>query len=259
MKRSGAQGFLNQVGTPATFALLLLTVIGFLFSISAGTQISSIMFWSDWSHPWGLFTYPFANAASGFNLLWFITAAAFLYWIGSTTERDLGASRLLCLFFGMSALGAIFVWIGWQVAGYNVLLPLFGLGMPVAALTVAWGTRHPHQNVLLIGIFPTPGWILAWLAVALNLFGYASLYQSPVVGLFASLHLAVAYLLASKRIPGLTPSRSNVPAPLERSPLKATERMGDDYYDNVKKREKERAERERLKKLFEGSLDDEPK
>jgi hypothetical protein len=45
----------------------------------------------------------------------------------------------------------------------------------------------------------------------------------------------------------------------ERKSAKATEKREQAYYDEVRRREQERAERERLRKLFESSMNDNDK
>jgi len=107
-----------------------------------------------------------------------------------------------------------------------------------------------------MAIIPIPGWLLAWLTAAITLFGYGTAYSAPLMGAFACLHLLLAYFYASNRIPNLAYGRAGGPTNYQN--LKRTERMDKSYFDDVRKREQDRAEREKLRKLFEDSMTDDP-
>lgn len=256
---TGVQDYFRRSRAPATLAIIIASLAIFVLSwFMHGKLLEPLTFWTDWKRPWGILTYPFANSGDGTGLFWFLIELYWLWWVGTSAEQDLGTPKFLGFFFAMTALAGLFIWAGLKIVHPEAIGALGGLSLPVAALTVAWGTRHPHENILLFAIIPIPGWILAWLTVALVLFGMGSEFQAPLMGLFACLHLGLAYLFASNKLPAVTYSKG-VSFTKPQGPLKAAERQDKKYYEDVKRREQERAERERLRKLFESSIDDDNK
>lgn len=247
--------FFRRGGVPGTIGLIASLLAVFVLSwLMSGKIADPLQFYSNWSQPWGLVTYMWASMGNGQELFWFLIELYWLWWVGSAAEAQLGTGKFVGFFIVSGVVAALFIWAGLSMVHPGLYVAIMGgPGLAIAALTVAWGARNPHQNILLFGIIPIPGWILAWLTVALTLFGYGSMYRAPLIGGFAVLHLGLAYLFATNRIPGLLYSREQAP---RRSQLKATEARDRSYYDDVKKREQERAERERLRKLFEDSMKD---
>jgi hypothetical protein len=129
-------------------------------------------------------------------------------------------------------------------------------------LTVAWCFRNAGQSVNLYGILPIRApWIAAITAASL-LFSYGAV--NPLLGLLAVAPLFVAMLFAQNKLPiafgagrssggfgfGGATSKKKVHA------TRAQAQYDEAYYDDVLRREQERDERERLRKLFESSLKD---
>jgi len=111
----------------------------------------------------------------------------------------------------------------------------------------------------MYGIIPLSGKWLGWVTVATTIL--LAGFGNPLLGVVCALHLPVAFAFASNRIPAFTYNRgastSFAKAKMgDRANLKKSEKMDPKYYDEVKKREKEREERERLRKLFESSIQD---
>jgi hypothetical protein len=75
----------------------------------------------------------------------------------------------------------------------------------------------------------------------------------------AVLHLLAAWAIAAGRVPFFPylPGRSRA-ARLQGIGYTRSDKMRPNYFDNVRKREQERAEKERLRKIFERSLIDDP-
>lgn len=252
---AGIQDYMRRNRSPATMALIGLSLSIFVLSwMMNGKLFEPLSFATDWSRPWGILTYPFANGGNGGGLFWFLLELYWLFWVGSVTESEVGTPRFVAFFFAMSVLAALCIWLGMVLIHPGHAAALGGLELAISALTVAWGTRHAHENILLMFIIPVPGWILAWLTAFLVMFGFGSMYAAPVMGLFASVHLILAYLYAANRIPNLAYGRA--PAAVREKFLKATEKRDQSYYDDVRKREEERKDRERLRKLFEDSMKD---
>lgn len=238
-------------GAPATYAMIALCLIMFVVTwFMPRTVGNHFAFVTDFSQPWGLLTYPFAVGGNGTAFFWFVLTLFWFFWVGTSTERDLGTAKFLGFFFGSSILAGIFLALGAGLHRFSAYEA--GLNLPLAALTVLWGCRHMTEQIHLWMVIPIAGKWLAILTVFMTLFGYGTMYASPLMGVFACLHLGLAYLVATNRVPFFLYSR-----PVYKSKVsKATETRDKSYYDDVKRREQQRDERERLRKLFEGSLKD---
>jgi len=234
--------------------VLVLTSLVFWFSTGRGMQ--SFVFPVDWvRQPWSLLTYPFAYVGVGDigQLLWFLLLIAWLFMAGASLERQIGTPRYAVLWFAMTALPALILWAGMLLTGRGIVI--HGPYLPVAAISVIWATRNQNAAVSLMGILPLTGKWIGWIVVAGTFFNYGG--GNPILGVFAILHLAIAYAYADNKIPFLQFSR---PVSNHHKPSKEQIERENAYFDEVRRREKERDERERLRKLFEGSLnDDDPR
>ena len=253
---------LRRTGQPASIAIIVLAVIVFLISFvaSAGPHIQG----SDWesyiafqpslvgSRPWTILTYPFAAGVHDVGFLDILFGCWWLYGIGGMLERDLGTRRFVIFWLVMTLIPAL-VMLGVMMF-MGIDMPIRFLALPLSGVTVAWATRNPNSQILFMMVIPILAKWVGWITVGLILFGYGSM--NPYLGVVASIHMLVAYLYAANKIPFLlfsgTPRFTR-----KREGWKPTER-NDAYFENVRKREQERAERERLRKLFEGSLTDDP-
>lgn len=245
------QSSLRQHGAPATVAILILAGANFLASwVSGGGDWNKyLLFHAGIAFPWTFLTYPFAADAADIIGIFFM-----IYWmwiIGASVERDLGTGKYLAFFGTMTVVPALMMWICNATVGHFV--PLYGLYLPVAGITIAWASRNPNASMLFMMIIPILAKWLAWLTAALVVFRYG--YPNPPVGLFAGVHLLLAYLYASNKIPVLPYGRDG--GRVKKQQWLPREK-DDKYLRDVKSREIERAERERLRKLFEGSLKDDP-
>ena len=251
---------LIRTGRAATYTLIV--VLGLCYVLAWVTKsdvfVHGMWFAGEFTKPWSLLTYPFASAGIGGNLIWELLLLFWLYWIGGDLEREIGSARVFATFFVASVLGAISVFVAWQFThntgvpgsptGY---MPLFGSLIPIGALTVAWGVRNQTACVRLWMVIPITGKWIAIIEAGLVLFVMGE--ASPIVGVFALGPLGVAWAYAANRLPGVPFGKSEIKSSRA---AKATERREDSYYDDVYRRAKEREERERLRKLFESSLED---
>jgi membrane associated rhomboid family serine protease len=251
---TGVQDYIRRNRTPATIVLIGSFLAIFVLSwMMNGSLSEPLQFKTEFSQPWGLLTYPWASTGNGMGLLWFLLEMYWLFWVGGATEQDLGTKKYLAVFFGSAVAAALFLWLGLALVYPGQSLPIVqGPGLAISALTVIWGVRNPTVCIRLMMCIPVAGWILAWLTVALTLFGFGSLYHAPLIGVFAIGHLGLAYLFAANRLPGVTYGRQDV----SRAAMKATERRDKSYFEDVRRREQDRAERERLRKMFEDSMND---
>ncbi|MHB8637366.1 MAG: hypothetical protein ACYC96_12930 [Fimbriimonadaceae bacterium] len=243
---------LIRTGRAATYTLIAL--LGLCYVLAWVTKsdvfVHGLWFAGDWTKPWSLLTYPFASAGVGGNLIWELLLLFWLYWIGGDLEREMGTARVFAVFLVASALGAVSVYVAWMLAR-GAGAPLYGSLIPIGALTVAWGTRNQTACVRLWMVIPITGKWIAIIEAGLVLFVMGE--ASPIVGIFALAPLGVAWAYAANRLPGFPFGRSSS---RPSKAAKATERREKSYYDDVFRRAKEREERERLRKLFESSLDD---
>jgi hypothetical protein len=243
----------RRTGAPATVGIIVLLILSFLFAwlfVPRGGTLALALGPDLLSRPWSLLTFPFADTGDGRGLIWFLFLLYWFWWVGSSMEFDNGSKKLVGFWLAMTVLFAASLWIGMMLL--NARVDVFGAGLPVAALTVAWGTRNQNQFIRLMFLIPIQGKWLAILATVLVFFGYGT--GAPLMGVFAIAPLALAHLYAANRLP-IPYGRSYSPS----RPTKVQQQRDQKYFDDVKRREQERAERERLRKLFEGSMKDDDK
>ncbi len=103
--------------------------------------------------------------------------------------------------------------------------------------------------VRLYCILPITGKWLGWITVGMVVFYFG--HAAPIVGGFAAIPLAIAYAYASDRIPRLAYGvERRIKINEKEATTRGQVRYDQTYFDEVKRRERERAEQERLKKLF---------
>ena len=197
------------------------------------------------AQPWSLITYPwaFSPLASMFGLIFLLFMSMLVIQLGGSIEREMGSGRFAAFWLVFTLLPGL--------VGLAAHVPLSEPWLPLSALIVAWGARNRSATMMLYGIIPLNGVWLAALAAASILFVHGS--SNPLVGVAMVLPLGLAWLFASNMLPLAFAGGSSGSS---RSKFKVVVKGGtkydDSYFENVKDREIERAERERLRKLFEG-------
>lgn len=246
----------RRQGTPVTVGLVVALIAGFLavWMDTSGKLFSSFLLATDlaWSEPWRFLTYPYVAGAGSFIGLLFL--CWWLWGIGGSVERELGARRYLGVWMAFSVLCGLGLAMGAALMGQSG--QLVSGWTPVAALTVIWGTRNATAEVRLMMIIPVTGRWMAWIAAGLVFFGT----QPPQLAPFAAAPLLLAYLFAANKIAflpyafggGFSTGSRGMNAAGTRKVYKK------EFYDDVKRREKARAEKEKLRDLFERSLVDDP-
>ena len=244
---------MQRHGAPVTVVILVLASINFLASwVSGGGQWNSYLVFHPslaGMLPWSFVTYAFASDPADIIGIFFM-----IYWlwmIGSTVERELGALRYALLLLVMTVVPSLMMLACYATTHH--FLDLYGLYLPVAGITIAWAVRRPNATMLFMLVIPILAKWLAWLTAALVVFRYG--YPNPLVGIFAGVHLLLAYLYAADKIPGIPYGKYEL---LPKKQQWLPKEKDDRYLDAVRKREQERADRERLRKLFEGSLGEDP-
>ncbi len=229
--------------------LIGLIVILFLLGWGIQRDISSLLAFNTLTSaakPWQILTYVFVPS---YDLIGVLFASFWMWNIGTVVERDQGSPRFAAILGIYTVLAALCLWLGSAITGIpGVLVGAWGI---LSCVTVLWGTRYPNMTTLFMFVIPIKAKWLALLSVALVFFG-----SHPALAVFAALPLILAALFARDQLPikyGSGPSsakrvnktRSGMPTSPE-------------FIADVRKREQERADRERLRKLFEdGMIDNE--
>ena len=244
---------LRRSGTPATIGLIggmavayLLAWFGLRNIIGPGLGFDPA---SALGRPWTLLTYPFASLGNGSDLIWFLLSLLWVWFMGGAIERELGAQRFIATFFAFTLLGALAMLLGRALLGTGPAL--LGPMIPASALTMIWAARNPEQSILLMMVIPLKGKYLAILTVVLVIFPLGA--SNPLLGVIAALPLGLAWLWASGKLPVAYPV--GVRTGRSRADRKAEERRHFEFQEAIRKKQQDRDERERLRKLFESSLD----
>lgn len=237
--------------TPVSFAICVLLGIGALMSLGKVGPELIFATGTATTRPWTALTYPFFG---GTGMLIGALLNGFTLWsFGRTIELEVGSAKYAVFAAISSVLAALGILIGSQILGLGAFLT--GAWPLAAAAIVAWSIRYPKTRVRVMFVAEVEGKWLGIVAGAFTLLS-ATPYQ---VAPFSALGLLFAWVFAANKIPFFPYGR-----PLEQ--IKSSKTFGrgiqaprEGYFDEVRRREKEREERERLRKLFEGSMKDEDK
>lgn len=242
----------RQAAAPANVGLVIALFLSYVVMWLAKSVVlfKLLAFIPSTHQVWTVLTYPFASTGAGDAFICMLILVWWLWSIGNTVEKEMGTHRYLLFFFVCTALGAISMVVASVVLKSSA--PLYGALIPVASITVAWGMANPNSQILMMMIVPMAGRWVALIAAGIVLFALGD--GNPVVGVFGLLPLLFATAVATNRIPFYLysqslSSRKNQNS-IENKRARAIE-------DKVRNRKKEREERDRLRKLFESSIDDE--
>jgi membrane associated rhomboid family serine protease len=243
---------MSRNSAPATTAIVGLLILSFVLAWTGpGRAFTTALSFTPalaFREPWTFLTYPFFSTGDGNSLIYLLFLSLWLWGLGGWVERDIGTPRYVAVWLTFTFLCALAFLIGGILLGRTAVI-LASAWTPVAAITIIWGTRNPHSQVMLMFVLPILGKWLAWLAAALVIFAT----NDPMLAPFAAAPLALAYFFAADRLP-FAPYRKTRVATKTRYRDQADNR----FVEEVKRREKEREERERLRRLFENSVNDDP-
>lgn len=249
-RETGPGDWLRNNATPVTYGFLALMIAGPLAGFFTPEKRLLVLALHHPSSPpvWSFITHPFAGMLpTGFGWLFWLCFVMFFIQTATSVEVDLGWRRFVIFLLAATALNGLIVWLGSLAFGLD---PYFaGDVSMIAAVVCVWCTRHSGNPIGFWGIPMAARWFGYLMAlIAFTHYGFAS----PAIGLLACLHLPIVSLFASNKIP-----RLQYTAPVyQPNPSKAARERDSKYFDEVREREQERQERERLRKLFEGSLED---
>ncbi|MBN9502049.1 MAG: hypothetical protein J0H02_09775 [Armatimonadetes bacterium] len=259
MAFTNGMSWFRRQGAPVTVSIIAsMIVTSLIFWLTATKGMEQFVLAPGWQQPWTLLTYPWAFTPffDGLSLLFFVFLCMWIFFTGGSVERDLGTTKYLVVWLVMILLPALIVSTLGPLTNKGYILA--GMWLPEAAITVIWCTRNQTQTIMLYGIVPVAGKWLGWITAATTVLLMGA--GNPLMGVIAAPHLPIAWAYAANRIPFWVYSRGGSQfgsRKLRDNPnLKRGERMDKSYYDDVKRREKDREERERLRKLFESSLQD---
>lgn len=133
--------------------------------------------------PWSILTYPLIGAG---GIVWVLLGGYMMWLFGGSLERAWGAAdyvRFLILITVATALG---LWVGAMLLGRPAFLA--GVGMPLAAATVAWAAINPSERLMLYFVLPIEA---RWLGLGAAVLVFFS-FPFPI-GVFALAGCAVAW------------------------------------------------------------------
>lgn len=241
MASSDAIGWLKQHRAPVTLSICGLLILGFLAVWMNPVVVMGMLNFNGFSlEIWRLFTYAFMPI---YGIIGLVFTVWWMLWIGSEVERDHGSQRFFFLWLIACLLGIVPVAL---VGG-----PAMGVLVPEAILTSIFAARNPEMVIRIYCIIPIKMKWLALLTTLVVFFAYAASGATWYFGLLAVLGCIIGWLYGSNRIPGLQYAGAGRPGSPKQS--KAQKNKEEAYYSDVFIREKERADRERLRKLLEGS------
>lgn len=199
---------------------------------------------------------PNALAALGhvfYGNLFMALMSAFAMWsLGRSLESDIGVSKSVVFALIVAVLTCLGAQLGATLLGMpgSVSSPWIIVG----AVWLTWSVRYPNTPVRLMFMAEVQGKWLGLVGAVIAMLAFRP-YQ---ISLGAALPLGFAWAFAAGKLPflayGLPVKR--VSAPTGPRGIKAPRA---DYYDEVKRRESERDEKERLRKLFESSVNEDDK
>lgn len=242
---SSSANWLRRQNAPVTLGLIAVLVL-FTFilpTLPSGVQ-GSLAFDAQWyGHPWSLLTYSFIFPGGPGNLVGLFFLAWWGLMIGGMVEREM-SSRRYGIFLAAVAIGSpLVMWVGAML--FQSPVTIFGPFFIDAAVAVAWGTRFASLELRILGVLPIQARVIGWLfTIGLYLvYGIGN----PVLGTFALLPLLAVWAFAENKLPFAFGPRL-----IERTKAagRGVVQYDEAYYDEVRKREQERAEKERLRKLL---------
>jgi hypothetical protein len=197
---------------------------------------------------WALLSYPYSGSSlAGSGIIFLAFLIMWMWSIGGAIERDHGSRNFLLLWLLVTVLSSLSLAI--------LQAPAVGVLLPEAAITVMWAARNKTVTVRMMGIIPVPSWVVGALLAAIVFFTYASTAAGILTGLVALTTCGLSFLYASNKIPKLSYGLG-YGSYTKRKPTQAQKKREAAFRADVFDREQERADRERLRKLFESSIED---
>ncbi|MCE5314830.1 MAG: rhomboid family intramembrane serine protease [Armatimonadota bacterium] len=225
------------VANLATFiaiALFKMSVIGYFLGFNTATALLM---------PWTFVTYPLVGAGDIIGLLF----GCYWLWVaGGSLERSWSSARFGAYFFLMCAISTLGIWAGAFLIHAQV--PVIGLWLPLAGVTISWAMLNPEQQILFFFVIPMKLKYLALLDVVLVLVSYGQMHL--LLGLFALIGCAFSYWYILPHDFGLSRNRGGGQV------VRVHRRRSFLHKLNPFALLKDKREKDRLRKLFEDSFGD---
>ncbi|MCB0825628.1 MAG: hypothetical protein KDC26_05525 [Armatimonadetes bacterium] len=252
-------GSTRPLGRSVTMILLICFIAGFVLSWipSIGeflrTWFGVVLDSETSGNFWSLFTYPFVEDGSGGALFFTIIGWMWWYGIGNELERIGGSRNLVVHFVAFTLIVGLFHMIAFftKITPFVVLLGPF---LVVSILAVMWAALAPLESMCLMGLVTFQRRWYALIITAIVFFGYGT--GNPVMGLIAALPCGIAWIYGRGFLPISYTGKSMIDKKIERDIARRKNEEFDQFIGKVREKEKDREEKERLRKLFEGSLED---
>lgn len=243
----------QRTQTPGTIGLIIASLALFviLWIPQFGIALSPVLaFGYDLGKPWQLLTYPFVEEGGfGLSLIFYAIILVWFYNFAGEFERKFGLKSLLGHFFVASAGCGIVASLIHRVSP-SPMPYLSSFWLPTTFFVVTVCGMDPNRPMSVMG-FTMTFRTLAILELVLCILSYGM--GNPIFGIAVSLPLVLGWFYGRGQLGNLSPGM------VGRARQKKQEnREFDEFRGKVRDREKERAERERLRRLFEGSIDQDP-
>lgn len=240
----------SAIKPSVTLGIVATMVVGFLIAWGSGFDprvLSSLVCDGSLNRFYTFLIYPLAPTEMGAGVLFLVLEWLWLYWIGTSLEREEGAGRMAAIYAVSILVGSISMVLGGVLL--NRQIAVGGPLLPVSALTCLWGARNQNARVMLMMVVPVSGKILAIVTAVLAVIAYGS--GAPLLGLFALIPCALGWFF------GIGAFRKRAKTVVTgRGPARSTEEF-DQFVEKVRAKEKERKDQERLRKLLEAPPTDE--
>ena len=259
------EGMARKQRAPFTLLVLGSLIVSALILFSTRhTGRDSLSLWSGSAvMPWKFLTYPWAfkPLGNGGTLLMDVFLLIWYYQVGTGIEREMRTARYIGFWFVVTALGGVVIWAAATTGNSRFILE--GPLLPISATTVAWCVRNRFAVVNLYGVIPLNAIFIGWAFAVITLLSFAA--GGPALGIAACIPLAVTYFFAADRI-SMVPfapdsvggtARRKIDPKRKEATTRGQVQYDQSYFDDVKRREQERAEKERLRKLL-GEEEDSP-
>lgn len=248
LRRSDNMGAMDRLRrTPVTAGLIAIWLLGFLLASGGLRNLADPLLLREgsWSEPWRLLTYTLAPIHSGSGLFWLLLTCLWVYQFGMQLELQKGSRFVLVVLAGFSVGVGVFALLGAAV----LQTPFALVGQMVAATGIAmtWGFLNPNSIINLFCVLPMKGLWFALLDAVLLFFMFTDFH--PALALFSIPPMAALYYGTTKW---------NAYTKSDKAVRKRKEQEQRNFLDSVAERQKARDEREKLRKLFERSLIEDP-
>lgn len=242
----------RATGTNATIGLIIAISICFFVSwltIPSQAIFQTFAFHLDLGKFWQLLTYPFAMGTNGESFVSLVFSMIWLNFFGGILERRFGWKVIIGTFFVASVVGGLLAFLASNFFP-NTHLLMSGSYYPVSVITILACALQPEEVLRLLFITVKFKWIALFSGLSI-LFLYGA--GAPFAGILLALPMLFSWFYGLNKIPIITQGQNIFTAKAEK---KKSNREFDEFRSKVRDKEQERQERERLRKLFEGSFND---